>query len=113
MDTGAALNPARDLGPRILTAMVGYGSAVFNFRNQYWLWCPVLGPIFGMLVAAFFYDAMLYRGSESIPTSRVKRLKGITCTRALAVTNFMGMQTQFNDLDDARNDRLVIRTCMC
>ncbi|KAG0694551.1 major intrinsic protein superfamily membrane channel protein [Suillus ampliporus] len=46
MDTGAALNPARDLGPRILTAMVGYGREVFNFRNQYWLWCPILGPIF-------------------------------------------------------------------
>lgn len=66
MNTGAALNPARDLGPRILTAMVGYGGAVFNFRNQYWLWCPILGPIFGMVVAAFFYDVMLYRGSESI-----------------------------------------------
>jgi len=66
MNTGAALNPARDLGPRILTAMVGYGSQVFNFRNQYWLWCPILGPIFGMIVAAFCYDALLYKGPDSI-----------------------------------------------
>jgi len=65
MNTGAALNPARDLGPRILTAMVGYGRDVFNYRTQYWLWCPILGPIFGMLVAGFFYDALFYRGSES------------------------------------------------
>ncbi|KAG2155912.1 major intrinsic protein superfamily membrane channel protein [Suillus bovinus] len=66
MDTGPSLNPTRDLGPRILTAMVGYGSEVFNFRSQYWLWCPIIGPILGMVVAAFFYDAMLYRGSDSI-----------------------------------------------
>ncbi|KAG1731052.1 major intrinsic protein superfamily membrane channel protein [Suillus paluster] len=76
MDTGAALNPARDLGPRILTAMVGYGREVFNFRNQYWLWCPILGPILGMIVGAFFYDAMLYRGTDSIlnkPTKEAER----------------------------------------
>ncbi|KAG1830539.1 major intrinsic protein superfamily membrane channel protein [Suillus variegatus] len=84
MDTGAALNPARDLGPRILTAMVGYGSAVFSFRNQYWLWCPILGPIFGMVVAAFFYDAMLYRGSESItnrPSEETERHHLHSCAR--------------------------------
>lgn len=84
MDTGAALNPARDLGPRILTAMVGYGREVFNFRNQYWLWCPILGPIFGMVVAAFFYDAMLYRGPESIlnkPTEEAERHHLHSCAR--------------------------------
>lgn len=109
MNTGAALNPARDLGPRILTAMVGYGGAVFNFRNQYWLWCPILGPIFGMMVAAFFYDVVLYRGSESITNKPcvlmfmcdakltrlyvgLRKLKGTTYTHALAGPNFMGPQ---------------------
>lgn len=64
--TGFAVNPARDLGPRILTAMVGYGSAVFTFRNQYWLWCGILAPIVGALLATFMYDTLIFTGTESI-----------------------------------------------
>jgi len=66
LQTGYAINPARDLGPRILTAMVGYGKEVFTFRNQYWIWCPIIGPILGALFGASLYDAFLYTGEENI-----------------------------------------------
>ncbi|KAF8645150.1 hypothetical protein AX16_007978 [Volvariella volvacea WC 439] len=65
MQTGFALNPARDLGPRILTAMAGYGKQVFTFRNHYWIWCPVMAPILGAQVGALFYDVFFYTGKDS------------------------------------------------
>ncbi|TFK28497.1 putative aquaporin 4, partial [Coprinopsis marcescibilis] len=65
MQTAYAINPARDLGPRIVTAMAGYGGSVFTFRSQYWLWCPILGPILGAQVAALVYDGLLFTGDES------------------------------------------------
>ncbi|KAF8062202.1 major intrinsic protein superfamily membrane channel protein [Lyophyllum atratum] len=65
MQTGYALNPARDLGPRLLTSMVGYGKAVYTFRNHYWIWCPILGPLLGAQVGTMFYDAFLYNGEDS------------------------------------------------
>ncbi|KAI0269804.1 aquaporin [Gloeopeniophorella convolvens] len=69
MQTGYAINPARDLGPRIMTAMVGYGRQVFNFRNQYWIWCPIIGSFCGGLVACFVYDVFLFLGAESFINS--------------------------------------------
>ncbi|KAJ3572959.1 hypothetical protein NP233_g2746 [Leucocoprinus birnbaumii] len=66
MQTGYAINPARDLGPRLMTAMVGYGTQVFTFRNHYWLWCPVIAPFLGCLAGAGLYDVLLFTGKESI-----------------------------------------------
>ncbi|KAJ7255240.1 aquaporin-like protein [Mycena rebaudengoi] len=67
MQTGYALNPARDFGPRLLSVAVGYsGSTVFGFRHQYWLWAPIIAPIVGAQLAAMLYDAFLYTGDDNV-----------------------------------------------
>ncbi|EIM85990.1 uncharacterized protein STEHIDRAFT_157516 [Stereum hirsutum FP-91666 SS1] len=72
-----AINPARDLGPRVMTAMMGYGRTIFTFRDQYWIWCPIIAPVCGGLVGTFTYDSLLLLGSESIlnrPNAEARRL---------------------------------------
>jgi glycerol uptake facilitator protein len=51
--TGYAINPARDLGPRIMHFIL----PIPNKRNSDWSysWIPVAGPIIGGLLAAFLY----------------------------------------------------------
>ncbi|KAG9086874.1 hypothetical protein FRC06_002841 [Ceratobasidium sp. 370] len=76
MQTSYVLNPARDLGPRLMCWMAGYGREVWNFRSQYWLYVPILGPIAGAFAGTAIYDALLYTGSESIfnkPGSSARR----------------------------------------
>jgi len=54
--TGYAINPARDLGPRIAHAILpiaGKGDADWGYA-----WVPVVGPIIGGLLAAFFFAAI-------------------------------------------------------
>lgn len=50
--TAFAWNPARDLGPRILSSMVGY--KVFNYVDHYF-WIPLLAPYCGAVCAYYFY----------------------------------------------------------
>jgi glycerol uptake facilitator protein len=51
--SGYSINPARDLGPRILGAIVGTQGL---FDGLYWLIPPVLAPIVGGVLGAFTYD---------------------------------------------------------
>ncbi len=51
--TGYAINPARDLGPRIIHALVPIpGKAAFNAG---YAWVPVVGPLIGAALAAGLY----------------------------------------------------------
>ena len=51
--TGYAINPARDLGPRIIHALL----PIKNKANSNWTysWIPVLGPIVGGLLAVVIF----------------------------------------------------------
>ena len=54
--TGYAINPARDLGPRIIHAILpvpGKGGSDWGYS-----WVPVVGPIVGGILAALVYNAV-------------------------------------------------------
>ncbi|MEW6650460.1 MAG: aquaporin, partial [Chloroflexota bacterium] len=51
--SGYAINPARDLGPRIFGALVGTQGL---FDGMYWLVVPVIMPIIGGILGAVIYD---------------------------------------------------------
>ncbi|WP_372795004.1 MIP/aquaporin family protein [Lutibacter sp.] len=53
--TGYAINPARDLGPRIMhTILPVKGSSDWGYA-----WIPVVGPIIGCVIAALLYVALV------------------------------------------------------
>ena len=57
-NAGYAINPARDFGPRLFTAIAGWGSEVFRAGNGYW-WVPIAGPIAGATFGAWMYDILI------------------------------------------------------
>ena len=52
---GYAINPARDFGPRLFTAMAGFRNNGLNDGSGVW-WVPILGPMIGGPLGAFAYD---------------------------------------------------------
>jgi hypothetical protein len=57
--TGASMNPARSLGPAVVSGELGS------------LWIYLTAPVVGAIVAAVLYQALLGRG----------RLRGVTAVR--------------------------------
>ncbi|MFC7442993.1 MIP/aquaporin family protein [Laceyella putida] len=54
--TGYAINPARDLGPRLAHAILpipGKGSSEWGYA-----WIPVVGPVIGAVLAALLYGCL-------------------------------------------------------
>lgn len=54
--TGYAINPARDLGPRIMHAVLPIG--VKGSSDWKYAWIPIVGPIAGAIAAAFLFSAI-------------------------------------------------------
>ena len=54
-NSGYAINPARDLGPRLFTLIAGWGGEVFTAGNSWW-WVPLVGPLIGGVLGGYVYD---------------------------------------------------------
>lgn len=74
-NAGYAINPARDLGPRLWAWIVGFKTIAmpgdYGNVNDYF-WIPIVGPLVGALVGGFIYDfgirnVLIARGATPDP----------------------------------------------
>ncbi|OMJ09158.1 Aquaporin-9 [Smittium culicis] len=59
----SSMNPARDLGPRIFTAIAGWGSEPFTAANHYF-WIPVVAPILGGIFGTGLYEFFIIPNND-------------------------------------------------
>ncbi|KAL6465521.1 hypothetical protein MHYP_G00256540 [Metynnis hypsauchen] len=57
-NSGYAVNPARDLGPRLFTAIAGWGYEVF-IKGNCWFLVPIFAPFLGSIVGVIVYQLMV------------------------------------------------------
>lgn len=60
LNSGYAINPARDFGPRLFTYLAGWGPEVFKAGDHWW-WVPIVAPCVGAVLGGFIYDALITR----------------------------------------------------
>jgi glycerol uptake facilitator protein len=63
--SGYAINPARDFGPRLFAWAAGWKGIALpgNYPNvsNYW-WVPIVAPIVGGIIGAVVYDVFIHQG---------------------------------------------------
>jgi glycerol uptake facilitator protein len=95
-NSGYAINPARDLGPRLLAAIAGWGSNALpgDYGDiSFYMWIPIAGPLLGAAIGAFVYDffirdvlaargeaedASVETGAETVEDSRFEKQQDTT-----------------------------------
>merc|ERR1719378_86431 len=55
INAGFGVNPARDLIPRVFTAVAGLGGHPFTFHGG-WFWYPILGQFVGGVLGGLMYE---------------------------------------------------------
>ncbi|KAJ8260806.1 hypothetical protein COCON_G00165290 [Conger conger] len=65
-NSGYAINPSRDLPPRIFTALAGWGPEVFRAGHSWW-WVPLLAPLIGGVMGAAVYKLFIELHHPPLP----------------------------------------------
>ncbi|XP_015668865.1 aquaporin-10 [Protobothrops mucrosquamatus] len=72
-NSGCAINPARDLGPRLFTYVAGWGPQVFSAGDCWW-WVPIAAPMLGATVGTVIYQFGVEFHHPDDPTEREKSI---------------------------------------
>jgi glycerol uptake facilitator protein len=65
-NSGYAINPARDLGPRLVSLLTGYESALYDQHGNLYVWLPVVAPILGGVLGAGLFRLLI---EQFLPTA--------------------------------------------
>ncbi|XP_008318637.1 aquaporin-7 [Cynoglossus semilaevis] len=65
-NSGYAINPNRDIGPRVFTAIAGWGADVFRAGRGWW-WVPLIAPPIGGVLGAGLYKALVELHHPPLP----------------------------------------------
>jgi glycerol uptake facilitator protein len=85
VNAGYAINPARDLGPRLATLMTGYSGALRDQTGYLYFWVPIVGPFVGGLIGGGLFKLLIEAhlpedGDEDVPVSEPE--EGATVDRS-------------------------------
>ncbi|GAB2871329.1 MIP/aquaporin family protein [Nocardioides pacificus] len=58
-NAGYAINPARDLGPRLASLITGYGGALNDQNGDLYFWLPIVAPLLGGLVGGGLFKLLI------------------------------------------------------
>lgn len=61
-NAGYAINPARDLGPRLFAWLAGWGNLAVPGNGDWYagyMWVPIVGPLIGGVVGVLLYDLFI------------------------------------------------------
>ncbi|XP_035385064.1 aquaporin-10b, partial [Electrophorus electricus] len=58
-NSGYAINPARDIRPRVFTFIAGWSDEVFRTGDGWWWWVPLGAPCVGGLVGSLIYELLI------------------------------------------------------
>jgi MIP family channel proteins len=72
-NTGYAINPARDFGPRLFSAVAGWGPEVFRAANGWW-WVPIVAPCVGAVAGGWIYDLCVGHRFPQLTSTPVERV---------------------------------------
>ncbi|KAJ8006167.1 hypothetical protein DPEC_G00125430 [Dallia pectoralis] len=85
-NSGYAVNPARDLGPRLFTAIAGWGGEVFTNR-QGWFLIPIFAPFLGSFIGVMVYQLMVgYHQEGEVRDKKAKMLEDESRVKLTSVT---------------------------
>jgi glycerol uptake facilitator protein len=59
VNAGYAINPARDLGPRLASLVTGYGGALSDQHGDLYFWLPIVAPLIGGLIGGGLFKVLI------------------------------------------------------